>query len=200
MRLALILAFTASLAAQEKIVESIEVKVANVDVVVTDRTGNPVTGLTKNDFELLENGKPQTITNFYEIAPKLEPSPARATMPPSSKSTPPAPGAATEDIRARRFVIMIDNYSMEPIPRDKVIAAAHKFIDANLKPTDQAAVVAWARGNEVVTPLTNDKGAILRGLDAIAARSRSGLSPAGEEAEAKRECRQMLSEVGQRAM
>ena len=67
MRYLLVLAFAASLAAQEKLVETIEVKVVNVDVVVTDRAGNPVTGLTKNDFVLFENGKPQEITNFYEI-------------------------------------------------------------------------------------------------------------------------------------
>src|SRR5262249_1682411 len=45
---------------------SVEVRVVNVDVVVTDKAGHRVTGLTKNDFEILEDGKPQTITNFDE--------------------------------------------------------------------------------------------------------------------------------------
>src|SRR5947207_15911391 len=60
------------LAAQEKLVESIEVRVVNVDVVVTDRAGNPVTGLTKDDFEILDNGKPQKIQNIYEVRPTSE--------------------------------------------------------------------------------------------------------------------------------
>src|SRR6266849_894846 len=55
--------------AQEKLVESIEVHVVNVDVVVTDRAGNPVPGLKREDFELYENGKPQAISNFYEVSP-----------------------------------------------------------------------------------------------------------------------------------
>jgi len=49
------------------LVESIEVRVVSVDVVVTDRAGNPVPNVTKDDFEILEENKPQTITNFAEI-------------------------------------------------------------------------------------------------------------------------------------
>ena len=35
-----------------------------VDVVVTDKSGNPVTDLTRDDFTLLENSKPQRIATF----------------------------------------------------------------------------------------------------------------------------------------
>src|SRR6059058_5308998 len=53
-----------------KLAESIDVKVINVDVVVTDKKGNPITGLTKDDFELYENGQPKVISNFYEVEGK----------------------------------------------------------------------------------------------------------------------------------
>ena len=46
--------------------ETIEVSLVNVDVIVTDRAGNHVRGLTAADFELYENGKLQPITNFAE--------------------------------------------------------------------------------------------------------------------------------------
>ncbi|MGA8730890.1 MAG: hypothetical protein WB608_19195, partial [Terracidiphilus sp.] len=36
----------------------------NLDVVVTDATGNPVSGLGAADFSLLENGRPQNILSF----------------------------------------------------------------------------------------------------------------------------------------
>src|SRR3954452_12875404 len=49
------------------LVEKIDVSVVNVDVTVTDRHGQPVAGLTRNDFEIFEDGKPQTITNFYLV-------------------------------------------------------------------------------------------------------------------------------------
>ena len=101
MRYILVFALAASLAAQEKVAETIEVRVANVDVVVTDRTGHPVHGLTKDDFEILENGKPQTITNFYEVgsAPSL---PLTVSTPSSGQTPPPVPqttAAATAPTR-----------------------------------------------------------------------------------------------------
>jgi len=40
------------------------VPVVNVDVVVTDNQGSFVTGLTKENFRILEDGVPQKITNF----------------------------------------------------------------------------------------------------------------------------------------
>ena len=59
-----------------KLVEQIDVRVINVDVVVTDKKGNPVPGLKKEDFEILEDGKPQTLKYFIrgdesEAAPEL---------------------------------------------------------------------------------------------------------------------------------
>src|SRR5206468_10786339 len=45
--------FATSALGQGKLVESVEVRVVNVDVVVTDRDGNRIDGLTKDDFELI---------------------------------------------------------------------------------------------------------------------------------------------------
>jgi VWFA-related protein len=42
---------------------------ALLDVTVTDKHGQPVTGLTKDDFKLSEDGQPQTIKFFEEHAP-----------------------------------------------------------------------------------------------------------------------------------
>src|SRR2546430_16327455 len=107
-------ALSLSLAAQEKIVETIEVRIANIDVVVTDRAGNPVSGLTKDDFELFENGKPQTITNFYEIRPGSEAvvisTGTTTSTPPATPAPKAAPTVAPDDVHARRFVFVIHNY------------------------------------------------------------------------------------------
>jgi VWFA-related protein len=43
------------------------VEAVQVDVYVTDANGNPVSGLTADDFEVLENGKRQTITTFAPV-------------------------------------------------------------------------------------------------------------------------------------
>ncbi len=43
-----------------------------VDVVVTDRDGRSVPGLTADDFEIFENGRPQTISAFTPVDVPLE--------------------------------------------------------------------------------------------------------------------------------
>ncbi len=48
--------------------EVIEVQITNLDVVVTDAKGKRVTGLTKDDFEVTEDGKKQSISNLSEIS------------------------------------------------------------------------------------------------------------------------------------
>src|SRR5689334_8108116 len=48
--------------------ESIDVNVVNVEVYVTDRDGKRVQGLTRDDFQVLEDGKPVEITNFYAVS------------------------------------------------------------------------------------------------------------------------------------
>ena len=53
-----------------------------VPAVVTDKAGNPVTGLKREDFRLQENGKDQVISSIDEIVPvaaPLAPLPNRAT-------------------------------------------------------------------------------------------------------------------------
>src|SRR5258708_35235328 len=45
----------------------VDVNVVNVDVTVTDHRGKPVMNLTKNDFEIFEDGKPMTVSNFSMV-------------------------------------------------------------------------------------------------------------------------------------
>lgn len=48
-------------------VESVDVEVIEVDVVVTDRKGRPVRGLGREDFELYADGERIEISNFAEF-------------------------------------------------------------------------------------------------------------------------------------
>jgi len=187
--------------AQEKIAETIEVRVANIDVVATDRSGKPVAGLTKDDFELYENGKLQPITNFYEVRPQaalpLTVAPgAEASAPaPQSASATPAAAPVPADIRARRFIILVDQYSLEPMQRNSVLTALRKFVNTNMRPTDEMSVLLWARGLQVVTPLTSDKAEVLKGLESAASRSRAGMSAGQEDERARQQCRDYMKDV-----
>lgn len=134
---------------QRKLVETIEVHVVNVDVVVTDRDGNRVRGLTRDDFELYEDKRPQTITNFYEARDAAAPAPP-------------------EQRQHRRFAFFVDNDSLHPTVRKEVIASLHKFVDANFRPGDEASVISFNRAPKIVAPLMSDKATILKAIDDIA--------------------------------
>ena len=49
------------------------VDLVHFSVVVTDKQGSPITGLQPSDFELLEEGKPQSISYFTEGDPDDKP-------------------------------------------------------------------------------------------------------------------------------
>lgn len=65
------------------------VRLAVVDVVVTDAGGNPVPGLRKEDFQVLEDGKLQTISVFEEHTGKAPAAIKPPTLPPDTFSNSP---------------------------------------------------------------------------------------------------------------
>ena len=78
-----------------------------VDVIVTDRQGNPVADLKQTDFEVLEDGKPQAIETFRLVkidTARRRPTRQRAIRTRDDEET----AAADED--ARIFVFFLDDY------------------------------------------------------------------------------------------
>ncbi len=62
----------------------LNVRTVLVDVVVTDKSGHAVPGLTKDDFQVFEDGKPQTISFFepnFSTAPDANAAPPPALPP-----------------------------------------------------------------------------------------------------------------------
>jgi VWFA-related protein len=105
------------------LVEKIDVSVVNVDVTVTDRRGQPVTGLTRDDFEILEEGKPQPISNFYAVDPAQTKTDARAER--AVEVTPPP----SEDRFRRKVLVLIDNQNTTPHGRNVALDRLEQFIN-----------------------------------------------------------------------
>src|SRR5258707_14639426 len=93
----LFLGLTPIAAAQQPLTEKIDVNLINVDVTVTSK-GHSIQGLTKDDFEIREDGVLQTITNFDAV----ENAPALAVD--NGVAMTPSPAA---DERFRRKVLLI---------------------------------------------------------------------------------------------
>jgi VWFA-related protein len=152
---------------QAQMAEMIEVRVTNVDVVVTDSKGKPVTGLTKDDFEILEAGKPQTVTNFYEIRD--------STMSGADSSVTPAPEVPAE-VSQRRIVLFVDNFTIHPLSRNKAFEAVEKSLDSLLRPGDEAMIVLWQGQEQQLAPFTSNREELLSRFRAAAKRSSGGMT------------------------
>jgi VWFA-related protein len=142
-----------------KVSEIIEVQVTNIDVIVTDKLGRRIHGLKKEDFELLDSGKPQEITNLSEIVIDAE-RPAAVDL---------TPGAAPPPslVPPRRIVIFFDSASTTPIERRRVVPALLQLI-RDLGPSDEAMVVSWNRHIKVHAQPTNDRAKLEKAIDGAA--------------------------------
>src|ERR1051325_6919957 len=133
--------------------EVIEVSIVNVDVVVTDRNGERVHVLTKDDFEIRESGKPQPITNFAEYRGRERDAERVSVEGPGSA----APAPATVARPPRTLVLVVEDQPLVPIRRDDLFAALHKFIDQTMEPGDRAMVATWQLGSlRVKQAMTQD--------------------------------------------
>src|SRR5207247_1586001 len=182
--LAILTLAATSLAAQQsqttlpKLTETIDVKVINVDVVVTDKKGNAITGLTKDDFELFENGQPKLISNFYEVAGKKALNVSLAPAGPDRPADPPKE-EISENLR-RRIIFYIDNLSLMPFNRNRVFKEMKDFAKNILRPGDEAMIATFNRSMKIRMPFTRDPSAIQTTLDTIAGDSAMGLSNKSE--------------------
>ncbi len=87
--------------AQEPALIHVRVNVVEVRVVVRDEHGKPVPNLSRDDFRLSDNGKPQTIANFTVETPEVRSARAAAVTPAGSTEAV-MPASAPE-----RFVAMV---------------------------------------------------------------------------------------------
>lgn len=151
----------------------VDVEIVNIDVWVTDRRGNPVEGLGKDDFVVLRDGQPVEVTNFYSVAEDAPRPPVTvpAAPPPDPAEVPIEVAPAAPPEHRLWLVIYIDNYNIHPIERKRVIPALHQFLGATLRAGDRAMVVSATRSPEVRLPFTDDLPALYDKLDEIAEES-----------------------------
>lgn len=161
-----------------KLVENIDVRVINVDVVVTDKKGNRIHGLTKDDFEIYENGVPKTITNFYEVESKPKMPATTADAAPAQLSL--AQIEQIPDSQKRRIIFYIDNLSLQPFNRNRVFKQMKDFAKSVLRPGDEAMVATFNRSMKIRAPFTRDPVAIQQTLDTLAGESALGVSGKSE--------------------
>src|SRR6185436_17464137 len=154
--------------AEETFYEAIQVRTAEVEVIVTDRDGNRVTDLRREDFTLFEDGRPVELTGFaaYTAAPVTAASAAPGTEP----SAPPSADAPAAIPKPSPVVmVLLDNQSLTLAGRKRLLEHVRQLID-ELGPEPRIGIsVQDAPGRlRVALAPTTDHAAVLAALERAA--------------------------------
>ncbi len=154
-------------AASQSFGDVVEVNVVNVEVYVTDKDGKRVTGLRKEDFEVLEDGKPVAITNFAAVARTVPDSPSQPAA--TEPAAPAAPAAASEAIPDDwlNLVVLVDNAHLRPENRTRAVNQIRQFLARNVRPLDRVMLATHDLGLKVRQPFTGDPAALDKTLQEI---------------------------------
>jgi len=149
-------------------VDRVEVRVVDVDVVVLDRDGHSVRGLGRDDFELLEDGRPVEVSNFlaYEEG---EPAPA-APLPPGQANAPAfaEPPVATSAPPPLTWVVYLDQGGVDPGPRSDLLRQVETFLAESVRRGDRQLVATFDGASlKLLAPLSEDLAATRAALDRL---------------------------------
>jgi len=136
--------------AGESFKESIEVSVVNLDVYVTDKKGQPVTGLRKEDFQVFEDGSPVEISNFFAES--------RGTAPAApAASGGPGQSAPERPVSQRlRLVVFVDDVNLSQANRMRILQNVGRFLHSELKPGDEVMLVRYDQKLDIRRQFTPD--------------------------------------------
>jgi len=132
------------------------------NVVVRDaKTGEVVRGLKQSDFTILENGKPQQISDFdFESVDMAKPlnEATISGLASSVKGKTATSGVRPEDLKDHRLIVFFfDPTSMQPEDLDRSVDAARQFLKNKMQPADLVALVSLDTDLKVDQDFTSDK-------------------------------------------
>jgi VWFA-related protein len=148
----------------ESFFESVDVNVVNVEVFVTDKQGNPVTGLTADDFEVFEDRRPVVLSNFYAVEDgrPLREEPAEPSQKPALALQEDAP--LLPENQRLFLIVYVDNFNIRPFNRNRVFRELRSFLHQNVGLADQVMLVSYDRSLNIRHPFTSDSSVISRAL------------------------------------
>ncbi len=155
-------------------VDEVEVTVVDVVAYVTDKSGNAVTDLTKDDFRLFQDGEERPISNFqlyteelirnyYQAQDNLALATARATLTGTEAPTQDQP----IQIQPIWLMIFVDNDNLRPLDRNRVLAQSQSFIRSNAQPPVQMMVVNYNKTLSVIQEFTSDADDVTSALKSL---------------------------------
>ncbi len=144
-------------------------KLVEVDVVARDKRG-PATGLTKDDFTLLDNGTPQDIAFFSVRSVRglaaTRPLSTVSALPPGVVSNRPNPN---EEAPATQTVLLLDQLFTSPVSQIFAIQRMGGFLDLRRK-RDGIGIFTLGSSVRVVQDVTSDDALLRRAVKRLEGR------------------------------
>jgi VWFA-related protein len=140
-----------------------DVNLVEVDAVVTDGRGVFARDLTRDDFDLSENGKKQNITAAVLVDLPIESTASVAAQ----RALPASDVQTNHDVSASRvYAIVLDAFHIAPVHTGTARLLTKRFIDQNMMPGDLACVVTL--GNSATSQeFTSDKQLLDAAVDRV---------------------------------
>jgi VWFA-related protein len=145
----------------------VEVNYVDIDAVVTDERGNFVEGLTREDFELFEDGTPQQISTFSLVDIPMPSAAAR------TRAAVPAVldvRSNAQPISGRLYLIVLDDLNVAPLRTKVVVQAARQFIERHFGPDDIAAITYTSGRTDAGQEFTSERALLLAAIDKFVGR------------------------------
>jgi VWFA-related protein len=150
-------------AQQPPVTFKVEVNYVEIDANVTDAQGNFVRTLNKNDFQLIEDGKPQALSVFSMVDIPID----RVDPPLFSKTAiPPDVVSNRTPFEGRVFVLVLDDLNTRAQRTSRTRAAARLFVERYVGANDVVAVVNTSGYDKAMQDFTSNRQLALKAIDA----------------------------------
>ena len=138
-----------------------QVNVVEVDAVVLDSQGRFVADLRQDEFEILEDGKPQRLASMQLVNIPVE----RVETPLfAARPIPPDVQTNARPFDGRLYIIVLDDLHTAPNRTPLVQRIATQFVEQNVAPNDLAAVVPTSGNRKNSQELTGDRRLLLAAI------------------------------------
>ena len=150
--------------ASDQDVIRITTNLVQVDVVVT-RDGKQVADLKPEDFEILEDGRPQTITNFSYIAPgtRVDYAVPSKKAPKETEIPVPPKVVRPQDVK-RTLAIVVDDLGMSFESMARLRSHLSRFVSEKLGPNDLVAIIRTGGDVGALQQFTTERGVLLNAV------------------------------------
>lgn len=141
------------------------IDLVTVDVVVLDKKGDPVPGLTRSDFTVLEDGRSQPITEFQSVElppPSATPVPSRLV----SERRISYNSVTAGRIPGRAFVFVFDDVNLTRQQGDEARTALRTFVEHGVGDEDSVSLITTSGGGWFHARTSGDRAKLVALADA----------------------------------